>query len=463
MRQFIPLSQMDANSLDPSSIVCYKGIWADAAYMTWKDFLEGTAVLRRQIEAVKSDKWLLHSVDCWFFLLAYVALLQCKKEVRFTANISPSYLLEIKGDMPFFTDQVFPAELNLKNTWHIPTLIGQNSGTGQANEFPKINSEESFFNFYTSGTTGKPKLIQQRLKEFETDNGNILSEWGDIFYPRKVCSTVSHHHIAGFLFSVLLPFTAGIPFRRSMIESPVELEKFSDTEYFIITVPAFLKRAVEMEIPLKLTLKSPCIMASGGFIFPDLAKSVFDVFGVYPWEMYGSTETSGVAWRRQNEGPAFTPFPNCELWVNEDNCLVVKSAYIRTPTGVFETADMVKMLPNGQFILMGRLDSVVKIEEKRISLPEVEGRIMESGLASDASVIRREDSRQYLAAAIVFNAKGQEKFKGLEKNDINKFWREYLSQYFETIVIPKKWRYPESLPVDAQGKKKKEDIEALFN
>jgi len=141
---------------------------------------------------------------------------------------------------------------------------------------------------------------------------------------------------------------------------------------------------------------------------------------------------------------------------------VVKSAYIQNSTGIFETADLVKMLPDGRFILMGRLDSVVKIEEKRISLPEVENRITESGLVSDVCVIAMEDVRQHLAAALVFNSQGKEKFAGLEKNDINKFWREHLSKYFENVVIPKKWRYVESLPVDAQGKKKKEDIEMLF-
>jgi len=64
---------------------------------------------------------------------------------------------------------------------------------------------------------------------------------------------------------------------------------------------------------------------------------------------------------------------------------------------------------------------------------------------------------------VVFNNKGKERFNGLEKIDINKFWREYLLQYFENVVIPKKWRYPENLPLDAQGKKKKETIELLFS
>jgi len=124
---------------------------------------------------------------------------------------------------------------------------------------------------------------------------------------------------------------------------------------------------------------------------------------------------------------------------------------------------VVEILKDGRFLLKGRVDSVVKIEGKRVSFPEVESRILQSGLAANVCVISLEDKRQYLAAVIVFNNKGKERFNGLEKHEINTFWREYLLQYFENTVIPKKWRYPETLPLDAQGKKKKEDIELLFS
>jgi hypothetical protein len=30
------------------------------------------------------------------------------------------------------------------------------------------------------------------------------------------------------------------------------------------------------------------------------------------------------------------------------------------------------------------------------------------------------------------------KFEDLEKNEINTFWREYLVQYFENVLVPKK-------------------------
>jgi len=462
MPKAVSLSEFDSKSRELSAVICYDGVWGDNAHKTWGDFLEGTAVLRQKIESTGGDKWLLHSEDCWYFLLAFTALLQCKKEVLLTANTSPAYLEEIKGDAPFLADQVFDG---MKSTFHIPSLFdkkNEKTATATAGEIPTINSEESFIVFWTSGTTGRPKAIRQRLKEFESDNHNILIKWGEEFFSRKLCSTVDQHHIYGFLFSILLPFTAGTPFRRKMIEAPEEFEKFSDSEYIIITVPAFLKRAVEIETPLSLRLKSPYIIASGGFLFPDVAAKTNAVFGCWPLEFYGSTETSGVAWRQQSNGIDWIPFGNAELSVNEDSCLVIRSDFIKG-SEAFETADLVRMLPNGHFILMGRLDSVVKIEGKRISLPEVENRIMESGLASDVCVIALEDKRQYLAAAVVFNEKGREKFAGLEKHEINTFWREYLSRFFENLIIPKRWRFPETLPVDAQGKKKKEDIELLFS
>jgi len=467
MPQSFPLSGFKNNSRPLSAIMCYEGIWSDSVYKTWGDFLDGAAELRRVINSQNSDKWLLHCEDCWYFLLTFTALLQCKKEILLSANVSPAYIEEIRSGAaqtaaPFLTDQVFPEGHCPQNTFHIPSLLKDLKKTDKTEETPAINADETSIIMYTSGSTGKPKAVQQRLTEFEADNRFIISKWGDEFLKRKLCSTVSQHHIYGILFSIFLPFTLGVPFRRNRIEFPEEMEKLSDTEYIIITVPAFLKRAVEMENTSVLKLKSPWIFTSGGALKFDTAQKTNEIFGFWPVEVYGSTETSGIAWRQSVNGQEWTVFDNADISQNKDGCLIIRSPYIKDPAG-FETADMVEILKDGRFLLKGRIDSVVKIEEKRISFTEIENRILQSGLASDVCVIFLEDKRQYLAAAIVFNSKGKERFNGLEKHEINKFWREYLLQYFENIVIPKKWRYPENLPLDAQGKKKKEDIEFLFS
>jgi len=478
MPRSIPLSAFKYNSRPGSTILCYEGAWGDSVYKTWDDFIEGTAELRRVINAQKGDKWLLHCEDCWYFLLALTALLQCKKEILLSANVSPAYIEEIRcsaanggapgGAAPFLTDHVFTEGECPSNTFYIPSLFeaGQNTGkptaASPAEEGPAINADETSIIMYTSGSTGKPKAVQQRLTEFEADNRFIISKWGDEFLKRKLCSTVNQHHIYGILFSILLPFTLGVPLRRRRIEFPEEMEKLSDTEYIIITVPAFLKRAVEMEKTSGLNLKSPWIFTSGGVLKFDTAEKTNKIFGFWPVEVYGSTETSGIAWRQSVNGQEWTVFDNAKISQNQEGCLIISSPYIKDPAG-FETADMVEILSDGRFLLKGRVDSVVKIEEKRISFTEIENRILQSGFASDVCVISLEDRRQYLAAVVVFNNKGKERFNGLEKRDINKFWSEYLLQYFENIVIPKKWRYPEAMPLDTQGKKKKETIESLFS
>jgi uncharacterized membrane protein/acyl-coenzyme A synthetase/AMP-(fatty) acid ligase len=463
MPQSIPLSAFKNNVRPRSTILCYEGAWEDSVYKTWGDFLDGTAELRRVINSRDGDKWLLHCEDCWYFLLALTALLQCKKEILLSANISPAYIKEIRDAAPFLTDQIFSDAESPENIFHIPSILKEPLETeNPIEEAPAINADETSIIMYTSGSTGKPKAVQQRLTEFEADNRFIISKWGDEFLKRKLCSTVSQHHIYGFLFSILLPFTLGTPFRRRRIEFPEEMEKLSDTEYMIITVPAFLKRAVETHDSTGLNLKSPWIFTSGGALKFDIAKKTNEVFGFWPVEVYGSTETSGIAWRQSVNGQEWTVFDNANISQNQEGCLIIRSPYIKEPAG-FETADMVEILKDGRFLLKGRVDSVVKIEEKRVSFTEIENRILQSGLASDVCVIFLEEKRQYLAAAVVFNEKGKERFNGLDKIDINKFWREYLLQYFESVVIPKKWRYPENLPLDAQGKKKKETIEALFS
>jgi len=477
----IPLSAFKKNSRNSSLILCYDGAWSEKRYKTWKDFIEGTAKLRKYINEKGIDKkrWLLYSEDTWYFLLAFTALLQCKKEILLSANISQGYLAEICGSadgiVPFLTDQISSREQDFK---YIPALLegesfdvsnkhlklkevpaARESMPAARESMPEINADETSIIMYTSGSTGEPKAIKQRLTEFEKDNSGIISLRGEEFLKRKTCSTVSHHHMYGLLYSILLPFTIGVPFRRKMIDFPGELEKLTCAKYMFVSSPAFLKRAIKTETPY--ALKSPWIFSSGGLLEYNIAEKTSDILGFWPIEGYGSTETSGVAWRQSCKGQEWTVLDTVQISQAEDGCLIVRSPYIKDPEG-FKTADMIELLPDGRFLLKGRIDSVVKIEEKRISLPEIENRIMQSGFADDVCVIPMEGNRQYLAAAIVLNNEGFKKFDGLEKNLINKFWREHLSQYLENVVIPKKWQYPKELPVDTQGKKRKEDMLLLF-
>lgn len=456
-----PITKFRADSRKDDYVLCYEGVWSDKKYRTWKDFLTDTAKARSYILSKECGSWILHCEDCYLFLVFFVALLQCGKRILLTQNITEKCIAEIKkeGDV-FLTDQ------NVPGSDFIPGIMERAAipSEAEARSVPEISAEKTEILMYTSGSTGRPKAVPQRMKEFEEDNAFVIKKWGAEFVKRKLVATVSQHHIYGFLFSISLPFSLGVPFRRKRIEFPEEFEKLADEPYMIIATPAFLKRTVEARNGDALPLKEPWIFTSGGAVSQELAVSTEAIFGFCPLEVYGSTETAGIAYRQQKkDGLVWTPFDNAKVWKGDDGCLRIISLYIKNPEG-FATADLVEFTGDGnKFLLKGRSDSIVKIEEKRISMTEVENRIMETGLVSEVKVVAlSSEVRQFLAAAVVLNEEGNKKFSGTEKYLVNAYFRNFLMKYFENVVIPKKFRFVENLPADAQGKIHKEEIAALF-
>ena len=114
------------------------------------------------------------------------------------------------------------------------------------------------------------------------------------------------------------------------------------------------------------------------------------VFGIAPQEIFGSTETGGVAWRRQggdnDESCDWTVFDPVEVGVNAEGRLVVSSPFSFQKG--FVMGDGVELSPDGRhFRLLGRMDRIVKIAEQRVSLPEMEDRMKMLEGINDAALV----------------------------------------------------------------------------
>ena len=116
-------------------------------------------------------------------------------------------------------------------------------------------------------------------------------------------------------------------------------------------------------------------LSSAGMLEKDDSLAFFHNNNVSVVEVYGSTETGGIASRNRSLGEEyFTAFPTVDYRFSHGK-LAVKSAYISPDLpldrdGFFLTADRVEPAGAG-FSLKGRSDTVTKVGGKRVDLEEV--------------------------------------------------------------------------------------------
>ena len=449
------LSATDINSRHPDHVVAYSGKYSDGNYLAWKDFVADVSRIRSFIEEKNPEIVVVHVDDFYLFLASITAAMQCRKDLRISANNSPGFVSEMtEGRGIAITDN--PASgFDVKEIVKRPLT--------EEPSFPPV-SPDSPVSLFTSGSTGKPKAVLHTIFGLENDNSFFMEKWKNDFKVRSVVSSVNPHHIFGLIFSVLRPFAEGVPFRRERIEDPMQFLPLGNEHLLIVTTPYFLDICTkDPDLKNDLKLNDPYIAVSGGALSRETAAAAEEVFGVWPTEIYGSTETGGIAWRitKDLENCAWHPADDVKLSLADDGCLIVSCPSIFDGQPL-HTQDLVSFDDSGNFTILGRKDSVVKIAEKRISTLEVEGRIKETGYVSDAKVILLGNERKYLGAAVVLSDEGRKALKGMKPAEYARVFRKELSKYLESVTIPRKWRFVDAIPRNSMGKIQMEEVEALF-
>lgn len=477
MQSYVPVCDLELDSRPKGSLVSFDAYDDNGAgnvtgakvsgFKTWDDFVNDVSKVRYYLESRENTPWILHCEDSYYFTVALLAMLQSGRKALVTANRQEAFIKEIKKpEYGFLTDEPFVCDAGECSATMIQDVLAEKAGDNDSENaheimFGKFDKSKAEMVMYTSGTTGEPKAVYKLFLQFENELFELVKVFGNDWVNRKVYSTVNHHHIYGLLFTALLPIATGLPFRRHRIDFPTELANIAGDAAVIASSPAFLKR-LSAETDKAIAFKCPPIIySSGGPLPEDVARKACELTGFWTMEIYGSTETGGIAYRQSKNGPVWKPFEVCQMSVAENGCLNIKSSYILEADG-FTTGDLVELYDDGRFLLKGRSDSIVKIEEKRISLPEVENRLKQTGLVQDVRVVPMVGKRQYLAAAIVLNEAGREKFAGASKLTINNYFHDYLLKFIENTVSPKKWRYLEELPQNTEGKIRMRDIQSLF-
>lgn len=390
----------------------------------------------------------LYLEDSIEFGAALLGAWQAGKTIWLSADTLPASCAALRAEVDGFLGE-FPADL-------APLQPVPAAGAGGA-AFAALAPDMPALVVFTSGSTGAAQAIPKKLSQIASEVAILEELFGARAGDAAVLATVSHQHIYGLLFKVLWPLASGRAIHGASIVYPEELlPAMSAGPCLLVASPAHLKR-----LPSHLDWSAAKAMlrgvfSSGGPLAADAALATGAQLGQVPTEVYGSSETGGIAWRQRRDigDDAWRPFPSVAWRVNEeDGTLAVRSPHLADDNWL-GLADRVAAIDGG-FRLLGRSDRIVKIEEKRVSLDAMEAALLASGFAAEARVALCEPvpgERQRLAAFVVPSAAGRALLDQQGKQALNTRLRAVLAGVVDAVALPRRWRYLDQMPVNAQGK-----------
>ena len=312
----------------------------------------------------------------------------------------------------------------------------------------------------TSGSSGEPKRIDKTLRQLANEVRALEALWGADLGQACIIGSVATQHIYGLLFRVLWPLCAGRSFVRQQLPFPEDVQRISrqHPHFAWVASPALLKRMGDnLDWAALSSVKR--VFSSGGALPIDAANSLHQRLQQWPTEILGSSETGGIAWRQGQT--SWQPFADVRLSQDAEGALRIASPYL--PAGhVEQTADAAQIYADGRFELLGRLDRIVKLEEKRISLPMLEHALAEHAWVAEARLGVVQENRASLGALVVLSGDGLHALRNQGRRSVTQALRQHLSQHCEALALPRRWRLLRQLPFNPQGKLPQAQIEALL-
>lgn len=428
----------------------------------WGEFSGRVAAVASRLGGAGEARWVLFTDDAWAFAIGLLGIWHAGGIAVVPPNGQLGTLNEVgaavRGVITDRPEGVVGAE----------TISVLDAGTRPLQRWPRLDPERMRLELYTSGTTRDHRAVVKALGDLDREVATHEARWGRLLDGAQAVATVSHQHIYGLLFRIVWPLAVARVFRGDALLHPGEVAAalVDARSSYLISTPAHLRRFEKSESSLEL-LNSGCrvVFSSGGPLDSETAHALGRAAGSPPIEVFGSTETGGVAWRRQSVGepPVWTPFDTVTVTLTDDGCLCVESPWTGAPGGRVTMGDRGELHPDGSLTLGTRADRILKVGEKRIALPEMEARLAEHPFVQAVALtgIRRRGEMR-LGAVVVPSQQGALALKRNGPRGFANLLRQWLNPHWDRVVLPRAWRFVEDLPEDAQGKTSVAALHALF-
>lgn len=273
----------------------------------------------------------------------------------------------------------FASMLGLDRTGVSDLLLARRSAEGWIGVARRsLAIDDSSLCFYSSGSTGDPRPNTHTLHKLQREIDAFLSI---VAAPARVVSAVPAHHIYGFIWTLLLPSTVACErFRvHPARELPANWTRELRDGDVIVATPDIWSMLLTHQVQL------PNVFSGISSTAPLPAVTAAAIRQQYPaatlTEVYGSSETAGLAWRQQDYAP-FTLLPFWTLTQQHDHWLVQDIEDGRQHA----LSDRLQQHDDRHITLLGRTDPVVQIHGNNINLAQLETTLQQHADVSDARV-----------------------------------------------------------------------------
>ncbi len=288
--------------------------------------------------------------------------------------------------------------------------------------------------FRTSGSTGRPKVVIQELEALVQEIVSLGAIFGD---RKRIISLVPAHHIYGFLFTVLLPMHLDAEIVDARPHAPPSVRAIAEPGDLIVATPSYWQLLLGGRWP-----NSVDGVTSGAACPQDVAKDIC-LNGLRRLvEVYGSTETGGIAWRDTPTLP-FRLFPHIARDGEQNVLKTVGGAVHR-----IALPDQVTWHGLDLLAPHARRDGAVQVGGVNVYPQVVRSVLLAHPGVADAEVrLMREDEGERLKAFVVA------KDAAAPLEPLHRDLEVWLSERLQPLERPRAFTFGLAIPVNAMGKK----------
>ncbi|SIS40264.1 AMP-binding protein [Neptunomonas antarctica] len=452
----------------------------------------------RVIHSKSGARWAVFHHDSYEFLSILLALWQLQRIACVPGDNRPGTVKRLTSHVDGFIGE-FPIQSVLTANACLPASESQQLPLQQlplqqlAQPWQPLDPDAIALEIYTSGSTGEPTPISKTLAQLEREIAILESLWPTrLSHPSdnqspvqnsseqnsllqnsavKKCSvvlgTVSHQHLYGMTFRLLWPFCSGRVFETTICEYTEDIlyQAHHYSTFELISSPSHLGR-INTSIDWE-PLKQRCIgiVSSAAPLSREDSTNVRALLDTSVREIYGSSETGAVAWRIQTpdqKESLWQSLPQINLSSTDEGTLRVTSPYLGD-VNQLTLADKVEFIQPGKFRLIGRIDRIVKVEGKRVSLAAIEQQLLKNNEVRGARALTLTRTRIETAVVIQLTESAWLQLQQYGRKPLITRLKNHLSADFETVVLPRRWRFVQQLPYNLQGKIPLQTLQSMFD